>query len=289
MGNSTDAPFQSLTIVGFGLIGASLAAALKARDPKVRIIGADLPVALQHECVVSLTDERCDATHQATLEAAMAATELTVLAAPVKVIERQLPSALRSARLVTDCGSTKRTIVRIAEQNGGGRHFVPGHPMAGKPMGGAAAAVSDLFEKKRWILCPEGVDSGAVERVRQLVAYVGASVVEMSAADHDRAVAVTSHVPQLFASVLAAHARQANAEIAAGPAYVSATRVAGGNLSMWRDIFSTNADVLSEVILDLAAELQQIGEWLRADDIESVLQVLKTARDSKANRGESDS
>lgn len=288
MGSTIDAPFQSLTIVGFGLIGASLASALKARDPKVRIIGADLPSGLEQEAVVALTDERCDASQPAALEAAMAATEVTVLAAPVKVIERLLPSALRAARLVTDCGSTKRSIVRVAEQVGTARHFVPGHPMAGKPIGGAAAAVSDLFEKKRWLLCPEIADAGAVRRVRQLVDYVGASVVEMSAADHDRAVAVTSHAPQLFASVLAVQARRANAELAAGPAYVSATRVAGGNLSMWRDIFSTNADALSDVILDLAAELQRIGERLRADDVESVIQVLKTARDLRSSRGDSD-
>lgn len=289
MGNSADAPFQSLTIVGFGLIGASLAAAVKARDPKVRIIGADLPQALQAASVVALTDERCDANERAELEAAMAASELTVLAAPVKVIERQLPSALRAARLVTDCGSTKRSIVKVAEQTGSTGHFVPGHPMAGKPTGGAAAAVADLFEKKRWLLCPENADTGAVQRVAQLVNFVGATVVEMSAADHDRAVAVTSHAPQLFASVLAVQARRANAEVAAGPAYVSATRVAGGNLSMWRDIFSTNADALSEVILDLAAELQRIGERLRADDVEAVLQVLRTARDLRASRSDSDS
>lgn len=162
MGHGIDAPFQSLTIVGFGLIGASLAAALKARDPKVRIIGADLPAMLQLEAVASLTDERCDASDQLALEAAMAATEVTVLAAPVKVIERQLPTAIRCARLVTDCGSTKRSIVRVAEHSGPARHFVPGHPMAGKPIGGAAAAASDLFEKKRWILCPEGADRKSV-------------------------------------------------------------------------------------------------------------------------------
>lgn len=289
MVNTADAPFESLTIVGFGLIGASLAAALRARDPKVRIVAADLPATLQQEAVMALTDERCDATDPVALEAAMGATELTVLAAPVKVIEQQLPTALRASKLITDCGSTKRSIVQRARLHGNFGHFVPGHPMAGKPIGGASAAVADLFEKKRWILCSESAEPSAVRRVRQLVEYVGAQLVEMSVADHDRAVALTSHAPQLFASVLAVQARRANAEVAAGPAYVSATRVAGGNLSMWRDIFSTNADMLSEVILDLAAELQRIGESLRAEDIEPVVQVLKTARDLRANRGEPDS
>lgn len=283
-----DAPLQSLTIVGFGLIGASLAAALKARDPKVRIVAADLPQALELDAVASLTDERCDAADVAALEAAMAGTEITVLAAPVKVIERCLPMALRAAPLVTDCGSTKRTIVQAAKQAGVWGHFVPGHPMAGRPVGGAAAATADLFEKKRWLLCPAAANPDAVGQVRRLVEYVGATVVEMDADAHDRAVAVTSHVPQLFASVLAVHARHANAEPAAGPAFVSATRVAGGNLSMWRDIFSTNADAVSEVILDLAAELQRLGESLRDKDVEAVVQVLKTARDLRGARSDGD-
>lgn len=283
-----EAPLQSLTIVGFGLIGASLAAALKTRDPRVRVVAADLPPALEGDAVAALTDERCDAGNPSALEAAMAGTELTVLAAPVKVIERCLPMALRVAPLVTDCGSTKRTIVQAAQQAGAFGHFVPGHPMAGRPIGGAAAATADLFEKKRWLLCPATANPEAVAQIRRLVEYVGATVVEMDAEAHDRAVAVTSHVPQVFASVLAVHARQANAEPAAGPAFVSATRVAGGNLSMWRDIFSTNADAVSDVILDLAAELQRLGECLRDKDVEAVVQVLKTARDLRASRGEPD-
>ncbi len=275
----TDAPVRSLTIVGFGLIGASLAAAVKARDPKVHVVAADVAATLGLDAVVKLSDEQYDASQPASLEKAMMGTELTVLAAPVSVIEQHLPIALQAAKRVTDCGSTKRSIV---ERAGAAVHFVPGHPMAGRPTGGAAAATSDLFEKKRWILCPEGRDPTVVHLVRALVEYVGANAVEMAVQDHDLAVAVTSHVPQIFASVLAVHARKAHAEVAAGPAFVSATRVAGGNLAMWRDIFSTNADAVSEVILDLAAELQRIGDALALGDVEAVMQVLKTARDLRA-------
>lgn len=100
--------------------------------------------------------------------------------------------------------------------------------------------------------------------------------------------AVTSHVPQLFASALAVHARRVHAEVAAGPAFVSATRVAGGNLAMWRDIFSTNADAVSEVITDLAGELERIGRALRAGDVEAVVQVLKNARDLRGRSPDSD-
>lgn len=281
----SDAPVRSLTIVGFGLIGASLAAAIKTRDPSVYVVAADVGPTLGIDAVARLSDERFDASQPASLERAMSGTELTVLAAPVRVIEQHLPIALHAAKRITDCGSTKRSIVECAAA---APHFVPGHPMAGLPAGGAAAARSDLFEKKRWILCPEGRDPEVVHVVRALVEYVGATPVDMPVEEHDLAVAVTSHVPQIFASVLAVHARKAHAEVAAGPAFVSATRVAGGNLAMWRDIFSTNADAVSEVILDLAAELQRIGDALALRDVEAVMQVLKTARDLRARTGDSD-
>jgi prephenate dehydrogenase len=280
-----DAPFQSLTIVGFGLIGASLAAALKQRDPKVRVIAADLPAVLPNPAVIALSDERCDATDTVALETAMRRTELTVLAAPVRTIERLLPSAVAASAVVTDCGSTKRSIVRQVEQLSESGHFVPGHPMAGLPSGGAEAAVATLFEQRRWILCPSGVSPNVLQRVRQLVEFVGAQCIEMDADDHDRAVAVTSHVPQLFASVLAVYANRMNAEVAAGPGFTSATRVAGGNLAMWRDIFSSNADAVSQVILDLAADLERLGRALGQGELEPIAEVLKTARELRARAG----
>jgi prephenate dehydrogenase len=273
-----DAPFQSVTIIGFGLIGASLAAALKQRDPKVRVIAADLPSTLSNKSVVALSDEQCDATDAGVLGAAMRRTELTVLAAPVNTIVHLLPQALEAAALVTDCGSTKRSIVQQAQRIGNSGHFVPGHPMAGLPSGGADAATPALFEQRRWILCPNAVAPLALERVAHLVQFVGAECVTMDADDHDRAVAVTSHVPQLFASLLAVYAHRMNAEVAAGPGFTSATRVAGGNLAMWRDIFSSNADAVSRVILDLAADLEQLGRALDQGQLEPIEEVLKNAR-----------
>lgn len=284
-----DAPFQSLTVVGFGLIGASLAAAIKQRDPKVHVVAADLPGVLSNPSVVALSDERCDATDPNALDAAMRRTELTVLAAPVRTIERLLPQALAASPVVTDCGSTKRTIVNRARLLGASEHFVPGHPMAGLPSGGADAAIPTLFEQRRWILCPEGVAPALLERVRQLVQFVGAVCVELGVDEHDRAVAVTSHVPQLFASVLAVYANRMNAEVAAGPGFNSATRVAGGNLAMWRDIFSSNADAVSEVILELAADLERLGQALGQGELEPIAEVLKTARELRSRAGRENS
>lgn len=291
-----DAPFQSLTIVGFGLIGASLAAALRQRDAKVRVVAADLPSVLTNKSVLALSDEQCDATDIKALTTVMRQTELTVLAAPVRTIEDLLPHALAASPMVTDCGSTKRTIVNRAKRLLGDASlnahatpgaFVPGHPMAGLPSGGADMATPSLFEQRRWILCPEGVSPQALGRVRRLVEFVGASCVEMDANEHDHAVAVTSHVPQLFASILAVYANRMGAEVAAGPGFMSATRVAGGNLAMWRDIFSSNADAVSDVILDLAEELERLGRSLAQGELEPIAEVLKTARELRAKGGSS--
>lgn len=274
-----DAPFRSVTVVGFGLIGASLSLALKGRDPGVRVTAVDTAETLRTAAVSAIADACCDVADEHAVGRAMQDTELTVLAAPIRAIEAHLELALKSSPVVTDCGSTKRTIVERARSFSRHAHFVPGHPMAGRPQGGAGSAVAELFEQRRWILCPEGVDAQALARVERLVRYIGADCVQMNAADHDRAVAVTSHAPQVFASLLTVMAHRLQAEKAAGPGYLSATRVAGGNISMWRDIFSSNADALSDVILDLADELARAGRALRSNDVEQVIQVLKTAQE----------
>lgn len=277
-------PVQSLTVIGFGLIGASVSLALKRRDPSVRVIAVDLEETLQSSAVRAIADECCNVADTGDVVRAMRTSELTVLAAPVRAIESHLELALVHAPLVTDCGSTKRRIVERAREFARFDHFVPGHPMAGRPLGGAESATADLFEQRRWILCPEGVNALALHRVRELVEYLGAECVQMNAADHDRAVALTSHAPQVFASVLTVMAHRLNAEAAAGPGYLSATRVAGGNVSMWRDIFSSNADAVSQVILDLAEELKRAGQALQRQDVEQVIQVLKTAQELRGSK-----
>src|SRR5690606_38846673 len=123
------APIRSVTVVGFGLIGASLSLALKRRDATVHVTAVDLPATLQTAAVKSIADETCDVADKGRLAQAMGRSELTVLAAPVRAIEAHLELALRCAPLVTDCGSTKRSILDRARSFQAHQHFVPGHPM----------------------------------------------------------------------------------------------------------------------------------------------------------------
>ena len=152
--------------------------------------------------------------------------------------------------------------------------------MAGGPEGGAALARADLFQEQTWLLCPQHSDPDAVARVEELVALVGAKSVHLSLDAHDRAVAYTSHAPQLLASALSVLATRAHALPAAGPAYRATTRSAGGAEVMWHDIFAANADEISLVLRQLAAELEGVAQGLEASppDLRAALTLLAQAR-----------
>jgi prephenate dehydrogenase len=204
----------------------------------------------------------------------LAASDVAVLALPVRVIQAELPFVLDHAPVVTDCGSTKRAIcAKVAEHPRRGR-FVAAHPMAGAPEGGIEQACDDLFEGKRWLVCPEGSDRDAVQVVEHLITSVGAHTISLSAPEHDRAVARTSHLTQLLASALLMVGHAAKAEFVAGPSFASATRVAGGPEAMWQDIFATNADEIAAALSELVGELTRVQRELAESPAE-----LDAARD----------
>lgn len=271
------APFASVAIVGFGLIGASLAAALRRRDAKVRIVAVDREAALVDVAIASHCDERVNVDDEAAFALALAQCELAVLAAPVSAIQAQLPFVLEHAPLVTDCGSTKRAIVERARPLKNATRFVAGHPMAGASASGPRNADAQLFAGRRWLLCSDVGDAVAQRRVAELVEYVGAEVVSVSSAEHDAAVAVTSHLPQLLASSLAVMGASGAAQLAAGPGYLSATRVAGGNPLIWSDIFQSNGDQIALVSRQLAQTLVQVAADLERGDVASALELVRSA------------
>ena len=271
---------KRLAIFGFGLIGASIAAAVRKAAPEIELVAIDLATAISTPEVRALTDAQIDSADRARVRHAVSAADLCVLAAPVSVICSELPDLLEAAAVVTDCGSTKRTIAAAVAGLPRARRFVPGHPMAGGPEGGAALARADLFQQQTWLLCPENSDADAVSLVEQLLGLVGAKSVDLSLAAHDRAVAYTSHAPQLLASALQVLATRAGALPAAGPAYRGTTRSAGGAEIMWRDIFAANADEISRALRELSGELDQVARGLAASppDLSAALSLLAQAR-----------
>ena len=271
---------KQIAIFGFGLVGASIAAALRESWPGLEIVAIDLPAVIATPAVRALAHECVASDARARVQSVAAGADLCVLAAPVSVITAQLPALLESAQVVTDCGSTKRSICAAVLGSPNARRFVPGHPMAGGPEGGAALARADLFRGQTWLLCPENSDADAVARVESLIQMLGASTVHMSLAAHDRAVAYTSHAPQLFASALSALAADAGALPAAGPAFRATTRSAGGSEAMWRDIFATNSDEIALVLRQLSTQLAAVASGLEASpsDPRAALALLARAR-----------
>lgn len=251
-----------VAIFGFGLIGGSLALALRAAQQGVHVTAMDTAEVVADAHTRACADVSIDVADEAGLEQALAESDIAVLAAPVRVIEERLPWVLERARVVTDCGSTKRHIAWRAKGCARSGRFVPGHPMAGLPGGGARNAVATLFEGKNWLLCPADSDPDAVRAVEDMIRLTRAHVVHMSVEGHDAAVARTSHLPQLLASALALIVEQHSARPAAGPAFERATLTAGGPAPIWRDIFATNGDEIARAVAELCGTLQPLAEEL---------------------------
>lgn len=251
-----------VAVFGFGLIGGSLALALRAAQTGYHITAIDRAEVVGDEHARECADACVDVADDSRLEAVLAESDITVLAAPVSVIAERLPWVLERARVVTDCGSTKRHIAWRAQACPRARRFVPGHPMAGLPGGGARNAVATLFQGKNWLLCPADSDPDAVLTIERMIRHTHANVVHMSVEVHDAAVARTSHLPQLLASALALIVEEHSARPAAGPAFERATLTAGGPAPIWRDIFATNGDEIARAIAELCGTLQPLAEEL---------------------------
>jgi prephenate dehydrogenase len=242
-----------LAIVGLGLVGGSLARALTRRGH--RVVGIDTPAVRRRARRAGAVAETC-----ARLEDALDAVELVVLAAPPDVNVSLLRRVARVApgHVVTDVSSVKLPICREAERLGLAG-FVGGHPLAGTENAGFGASRADLFAGRPWALV--GGRPASLRRVRRLVRHVGAKPLAVGPAEHDRAVAFLSHLPQLVAWALLDAARRdpvaSRLRGLAGPGFRDMTRLAASPAGLWRQILRANA---TEVDRALEAFLRALGE-----------------------------
>jgi prephenate dehydrogenase len=269
-----------VSIVGLGVIGGSMARALRERLPSLELAGIDRAEVLDSGGRRALVDECIADGDEDAVRRAFARSDLVFLAAPISGIRRWLEPALAHGALVTDCGSTKRELTQAARLLARGAFFVPGHPMAGAGAARAAAR-ADLFEGRPWVLCPEGVEPRALTDIERLVTLVGARPVQMSAAEHDRAVALTSHAPRLVSSALTNLVERAGAFGAAGPAFERLMRGAGGEPEMWRDVLQSNADEVARALRALLAELEACADELERSQLEHSLRTLAAAESAR--------
>lgn len=258
---------ESVAIAGVGLIGGSFALALREAGYTGEILGVSSPSTIERARALGAVDRAC------TLEEAARRADLLFLAQPVGVIRDSLARIaphLRPHTLVTDAGSTKAEIVAEAQRHPA-MQFLGGHPLAGKEIRGVEAAEAALFTGRTWVLTPVTEDflhRPAVVEFRAWLERIGAHVVALDAATHDRALAFSSHLPQLAAVALASScgASGLGEQIAAarlfGPALQEATRLARSPFSIWRDILATNSAPVHHALECYIMKLQQLKEEL---------------------------
>src|SRR5688572_4401691 len=265
MPSSVDPPFRTISIVGLGLIGGSIALAVRDRWPAARIAGVDRKGVLAHALGGGAIDRAADSAADVVADA-----DLIILAAPVRQnlkLLAEIAQRLPATAIVTDVGSTKRSIVDAAAALSCGHAFVGGHPLGGAEQGGFGFARPDLFAGRPWILTPHDTADGSqadVSRLSAFVAGLGARPVVMTAEEHDRVMAFVSHLPQLAASALmdvVGGAVQAEGLRVAGRGLTDSTRLASSPASVWKDVCVTNADAI-RAALDLL--IDRLGD-LRAD------------------------
>jgi prephenate dehydrogenase len=252
--------WSTVVVVGVGLIGGSFALALRAAGFAGRTVGVSSPDTVRVAVERGIIDEALP------LAEAAAVADLIYLARPIEGILSildEIDSYVKPGTLITDAGSTKSAIcARAAEKIRRGR-FVGGHPMAGKEARGAGEAEAELFRGRPYIL------TSPCEELECRLGGFGARVVIMPAEEHDVLVALTSHLPQLISTALAASiGTQPGAARVAGPAAMDLTRLALSPYEIWRDIFATNAANIDTALGVFIAKLEGLRDELRSPRIE---------------------
>ena len=278
---------KQLTIIGVGLIGGSLARALKRAGVVGEVVGAGRDGAQLQKAQALGVIDRFDTD----LAAAVRGADMVVVAVPVGAmgaVFRAIAPVLAPDAVLTDVGSTKGSVVEAARAAFGAlpKGFVPGHPIAGTEKSGVEASFADLYVKRRVILTPTEVSSpDAVARVRAMWEQCGARVTETSVAHHDEVLAATSHLPHLLAFTLVdtlatLDDKQEIFEYAAG-GFRDFTRIASSDPLMWHDICIHNEPALLKILDRFEADLGRLRQAIADNDGEYLLKVFTRAKNAR--------
>ncbi len=259
-------------IVGSGLIGSSIGLALVARGVNVTMVDIDVKAQNLAQDLMGKFDTESIA-------------EITIVASPLASVPEVISSEIEQGFNLgfIDISSVKTNPkVEVSALGLDMSRFLPTHPMAGREVGGAESARADLFQGRPWIIDPEGVSPELLAAGRELIEICGAHLIEMNSAEHDRAVALISHLPQIMSSALAAQLEGAPAQWLdlSGSGLRDTTRIAASNPTLWREIITANHAALEPLLASVISELQDLRDSLTS--IESVDEFIKGG-----NRGRS--
>jgi prephenate dehydrogenase len=262
--------WDTVAIIGVGLIGGSIGLALRRRKLAKHVIGigrrrASLAKALACGCVTETTTS---------IPRGVARADLIVVCTPVELIPGHVAEAgahMPEGSLITDAGSTKADLVIRAETSLADRFpthlpFVGSHPIAGSERSGPEAATADLLEGRVVVVTESEVsDHDVVDTIEEFWQSLGAQVVRMSPEDHDAALARTSHLPHLIASALAAVTPEDHLPLT-GSGWQDTTRIAGGDVELWRQIFLANRSLSLKALDDFETVLKRFRAALQTND-----------------------
>ena len=274
--------FETITIVGVGLIGGSIGLAAKKHGVAGRIVGVGRDARKLRQAVDlgAIDDFTLD------LVAGVARANLVIFCTPVDRIAPQVVSMrdrFAAGAIVTDAGSTKTNIVEAIEPSLPAGNFVGSHPLAGSEKQGVEFANADLFVARWTVLTPTPrTDPHALEQADRFWQALGARTRRMSPEDHDRALALTSHLPHLLAAALAGLLPAEWRDLAA-TGFRDTTRVAGGDPNVWTPIFQHNRRAVEAALDQLEARLAAFRQAIAINDVATIDQLLaqgKKVRDA---------
>ncbi|MBC8185763.1 prephenate dehydrogenase [candidate division KSB1 bacterium] len=261
--------FNKICIIGTGLIGGSLALAFRRKYIGEKIIGIDFPETIKKAVEHNIIDEGYTPDE---IEQQVSDADLVILATNIQQIIsdlKRIPPMLKKDAIVTDVGSSKETIIIIADQEFPDYiNFVGGHPMAGSEKNGIDAADPFLFENCFYILTPQkNTPPDVLNKLVTIMELIGAKVLLLNASVHDKIAAAVSHLPQMLAVKLVNLIADYNQDepnylkLAAG-GFRDMTRIASSPFSMWEDIFKTNSENILNIIDEFIVELNKLKDEL---------------------------
>ncbi len=271
--------FERVAIIGLGLIGSSLARALRGRGVVPQIVGHSRSQRTRTRATeLGICDSVCS-----TVVEAVRSADLVVLCTPVGAFQNligEIGPELTEGTIITDVGGVKSSVIReLAAGIPAGCHFVPGHPIAGTENSGPDSGFASLFEQRWCILTPVlQTDRTAVARVRALWEAVGSRVAEMSPEHHDQALSIISHLPHVLACVMVGVASDvetvAEREVIrySASGFRDFTRIAASEPEMWRDILLANREAVLEGMSRFAEEMFALQRAIRWGDGEHLVE-----------------